>query len=274
MEWSKLKNMIIALLVITNLFLFSIVLTQELQEDNQEQMARTSALEFLAEQGIQVAEEQVPQEIQLIPQQVTWNREEEASQAQKILGPLSIESLGGDILRYYSDKGELRFYSNGEFSGNFPLGAFPHAEQSPEEHGAALLQSFGFSSRLLSVQSQGDTTLLLFQQLLHDIPLIQCEAQLVYQQGSLVEISQGKRMEGTLTPHLTPPITVATALMNFSTQLQVLGDVCSQISNIQTCYLMTTTLSAPGLLTPVWHITTDTGEYYLNTLTGALQRVA
>ncbi len=272
MEWPKLKNMILTLLLITNVFLFVLVLTQEMREEGQEQQARETAIAFLTDRGIWVDKEEVPTEITLIPQQITWNRLAEPQYGETLLGQVESEDLGGEIRRYFNANGELRFYSNGEFSGQFVSGFLPLEGKSEEAHGIKILQLLGVSAELRSVWEEEEDLFVLFQQMEEGIPLIGCEQLLVYRQDSLVEISQGRKVEGSYMPLLDPPITVATALLYFYTELQVLGDVCSEIVSIQDCYVLSTTLSAPALLTPAWYLVTDTGAYYLNTLTGELTR--
>lgn len=272
MEWPKLKNMILALLLITNLALLSIVLSQEVQEDGQEQQARTTALDFLSDRGIVFQEEQIPTQIPLPAQELAWDRSQEEAQATQLLGAVSQESLGGDILRYHSPQGELRFYTNGEYSGSFDPQLFPCGDQDIPSHGLDFLGQLDIQGDFLYQQNQGGQTVAVFQQSLDQIPLIDCLSTLIYQGGSLVEIAQSRRVQGSLSPQPQAPITVATALMTFYAQLQVLGDVCSEIVAIQPCYWVTSSLTAPGLLTPSWHILTDTGGYYLNNITGELIR--
>lgn len=272
MEWPKLKNMILVLLLITNFFLLAIIFSQEVQEDGQEQKTRQSALLFLADRGIAISEENVPTQSNLLPQQITWDRSQETGQATALLGKITSDSLGGDIISYHSPLGELRCYSNGEVAGHFPPASFPLEGEDPTTHGADILKKLGVDNLFLHQEEVEDGVLLYFVQTLEEIPLIDCTFILLYQQDSLVEIVQGRRLQGTMTPQLQPCLSVASSLMNFYTQLQVLGDVCSQVVDITPCYWVTASLATPGLLTPMWHITTDTGAYYLNTLTGELDR--
>ena len=63
--------------------------------------------------------------------------------------------------------------------------------------------------------------------------------------------------------------------MDAFTGLNRLGDVCSQILHIQSSYVSLSTLHGSTMtLRPVWHITTDTGVYQLDTVSGQLSRSA
>jgi len=49
--------------------------------------------------------------------------------------------------------------------------------------------------------------------------------------------------------------------------------VCSRVDEIVPGYLSATSLSRQMELTPVWRITTDTGAYQLDLVSGELERV-
>ena len=66
---------------------------------------------------------------------------------------------------------------------------------------------------------------------------------------------------------------MASALFQFYHGVTALGDVCSGIDSITEGYLNPLPNGAgPSDLVPVWSISTDTGAYLLNTLTGELSR--
>ena len=69
-------------------------------------------------------------------------------------------------------------------------------------------------------------------------------------------------------------ISVATALIRFFNGVGALGDVCNRIDAIEPGYVAAASLSGPILLTPVWRVTTDTGAYQLDTVTGGVTRVS
>ena len=69
-------------------------------------------------------------------------------------------------------------------------------------------------------------------------------------------------------------VTVATALISFLNGVGALGDVCNHIDAVEQGYSAAASLSGPILLTPVWRVTTDTGAYQLDTVTGGVTRVS
>ena len=68
MPWTKLKNIILLILVLTNLFLLALVVSQSLQNSRQNSQTREHTILFLSERGVEVSEESIPQSIELLPQ--------------------------------------------------------------------------------------------------------------------------------------------------------------------------------------------------------------
>ena len=69
-------------------------------------------------------------------------------------------------------------------------------------------------------------------------------------------------------------VSVATALIDFINGVSALGDVCNCLDDIQPGYVTAVSLSSPTVLTPVWRVSTDIGDYQLDTVTGGVTRVS
>jgi hypothetical protein len=114
----------------------------------------------------------------------------------------------------------------------------------------------------------------LVRQIWSGVPLFTQQVTLICEQGCLTALTGGRRLVGEPAADSSrTPITTATALIDFFNGLNALGDVCSSIDRIDPGYVSAATLSGPITLTPVWRITTDTGAYQLDMITGALTRV-
>ena len=64
------------------------------------------------------------------------------------------------------------------------------------------------------------------------------------------------------------------ALMRFLEIVRSEGLICSRLDALTPGYLMNVTVSGESTLTPVWHIETDTGELYINALSGKTETVS
>lgn len=270
MEWPKLKNIILIILVLTNLFLLGFVVQRELQDSSLQRKTLENAIQFLANKGVEVAEGQVPDRITLLPQTVERDLEREGVLAVQLLGgSVRVEAPGGGVYRYYNENGTLQFHNDGVFSGEFLPGTLPVGEDW-EAGCLALLAKLDFEGELLET----DGTRLTFRQLWAGQPLFNQQVTLELQDGCLVAMTAGRRLMGEpVEDTARQTITVATALIDFLNGVNALGDVCSRIDGIETGYVSAASLTGPMTLTPVWRVSTDTGAYQLDMVTGVLSRV-
>ena len=270
MAWSKLKNIIILMLLGVNLMLAGLALFYWQREAVSQKTAMENAVAILEEQGVSL--ETKLEEMSLPVMAVQRDQAREDVLAAALLGEADKEDRGAGVYRYTSDRGMIQFHSNGEFSAAFPAGAFLLEGQAPEEHALDMLELLDFQGQVLSVrEKEGITTVVVCQQF-NGTPLLSCQAVLEYEGGCLIAIAQGRRLNGTPYPDMEAerPISAASALIRFVNGVRELGDVSKTITRVEESYLLSSTLTGPARMTPVWYITTDTGSYQLNGLTGDL----
>ena len=271
MEWSKLKNIIILILLLANLFLLLMVGTQQRNSAQQQEQAVSEALAVLERNGIHLERAAIPDGIALPPLTVTRDRESEAALAAELLGICTVSDLGGGRHLYESDLGQAEFRSNGNFSFLFSAGAHTASlTEGQQAHALATMARIGFSGNPVSHTESGQQTLFTLRQIYQDFPIFSCHVTLEYEGFDLHSIT-GQRLMGTPTTESGSTfITVPTALLRILNGITGLGDICSEITAITPGYLLSSTDTVRMI--PVWQVTTDTGTYTLNTLTGALDR--
>ncbi len=271
MPWSKLKNIILAILAATNLCLLLLVAGQALQSGRMRVQARENAILFLQSRGVEVDESIIPLSMDLLP--LTAERDiegEEHSAALLLQGSVTAESRGGEVYRYFNNKGSVQFHSDGTFSALldpacFPLGADRAADC------LALMETVGLSGIILEESSHE----LLFRQTWNGSPLFTQQVTLICRDNGLSAITAGRQLVSKPQEDTSrQTISVATALIDFLNGVSALGDVCNCIDAIEPGYVSAASLSGPIILTPVWRVTTDTGAYQLDTVTGGVTRVS
>ena len=135
---------------------------------------------------------------------------------------------------------------------------------------ADLMERMGFQGKVL--EENGDS--FLFRQTWEGWPLFSQQVTLVCEGDRLAAVTAGRQLAGKSREDTgRRTITVATALVDFFNGVGALGDVCNRIDAIEPGYAASTSLSGPILLTPVWRVTTDTGAYQLDNVTGGVTRV-
>lgn len=271
MPWSRMKHIILAILAITNLALLVLVGGQAIQGSRLLSQARENSIQFLRNRGVEVDDAVIPQSMDLRPQRLERDLAGEERAAAALLGgPVSTESRGGEVYRYFNAKGSVQFHSDGTFSAQMEEGAFPLGDDRAAGC-AALMDRMGIQGSILS--EEGDE--LTFRQAWTGVPLFTHQVTMVCQGNGLAAITSGRQLVGKPQEDASrEAVSVATALINFFNGVGALGDVCNRIDAIEPGYAAAASLSGPILLTPVWRVTTDTGAYQLDTVTGGVTRVS
>lgn len=273
MEWSKLKNIIILILLLANLFLLVMVGTQERDSARYREQAITDAVGVLERNGIRLDRTHVPEELKLTPLTVEREQEAEAALAAAWLGECEHSDLGSGRHAYQSAQGWAEFRSNGSFSVTFHDGSRQVEKSGGEEaYALALLKEAGLTGETVSRKENGGAVTLTLRQTWQGLPVYSCEITLEYVDGSLRSIA-GQRLMGTPQSggDKTELISVPTALLRVLNGINDLGDICNEITAMTPGYLLTASADGTRLI-PMWYVTTDTGAYSLNALTGVLER--
>ena len=270
MPWSKLKNIILMILLVTNLCLLVLVGGQEIQNSRLKSRAREDTIQLIRGRGVQVEENLIPQSMTLRPQTVQRDLDWEERTAAALLGtPVVAESRGGEVYRYFNPKGYVQFHSDGAFSAQLNPSDFPLGEDR-RQGCLELMENMGLKGVILDETEDA----LLFRQTWEGKPLFSQQVTMVCREGGLASITAGRQLVGR--PQEDPTrhtISIATALIEFVNGVSALGDVCNRIDGIEEGFVTAASLSGPTVLTPVWRVTTDTGAYQLDTVTGGVTRV-
>lgn len=275
MEGAKIKNIVIVILLLLNVFLLFLVGGLRFENSHSHETARDSAIQVVRNAGIQLEESTVPREMALERMQAVRDLTREQELAVALLGgEVSVEARGGEVYRYQNGSGWIQFHSTGEFAAEFQPNMFPLEGQSADVHGANLLQKLDFQGQVLEddvTQGKGSIT---FRQSWQQILLLGCQVTLDYRDGCLLSMTNGRRLLGEPreSTQEETPISVATALMWLYNGLKDLGDIYTHIERIEPAYTMTVSLSGPARLTPVWYVRTNTGTYQMDTQTGQISR--
>ncbi len=271
MEWSKLKNIILILLVITNFFLLILVGSQELNVVQTQSSARADALRLAEKNSISMSRDRLPRDITLPVFSISKNPEEPEG-LRTLLGEITPQSLGGSGFLYIGEKGEAQFRSRGEMLLQFLPNVY-FTDGNPAPHAEKILSLLGIETQILGVETLSDHQLVVYLiQTVDQIPIYPCILQATYMDGSLTMIS-GTRLPGSPVRIQAQELSAVTGLLRFLELLGETGDICSTITAMTASYQMTTGLSTPAALTPVWYFETDTGSYLLNMTTSELQKI-
>lgn len=275
MEWSKLKNIIILILLAANLFLLIMAGVQQRDSVQYQEQAVQDVLTVLERNGIAVAPGIIPEQMSLSSMTVQRERELETELAQTLLGDCTLSDLGGGRYSYQSAVGSAEFRSNGNFSIIFPDGLdLAEGTENAAAHAVALASGIGLSGTVAQqVPAEDGGVNVVLYQTWKNIPVYSCQITLEYRDAALWSVS-GQRLMGEPQMAGTQEqlLSVPTVLMRALNGINDLGDICSEITRLTPGYQMANPAEGTRM-EPVWYIETDTGAYQLNAITGILERM-
>ena len=274
MEWYRLKNIIILILLLLNGFLLVLVAVRLNEAAQYDRAALEQTVAVLAARGIEVDPDGLSKPGELPPLSVERDLDAERRLARALLDEaVEADNRGGGLYLYRGTLGEVSVRAGGELSA--ALADSPAWDAAdPESHAAALLNKMGVSARLLGGSARGSRTAVRFRQLWNGVPVFSCEVELVYENGRL------RSLQGTLltavqgTEEAGGILSLPTALLRFFDEVTATGDVCSAIRSMEAGYrIVSQPLSGGVRLTAVWLVSSNTADYYLDGATGALTRL-
>lgn len=266
MEWSKIKNIILLMLTLVNVFLLVLVTGRESVSSQYQAEARLDVVNLLLAQGIAVDIEELPQEMTLSPLTIVRDDWEELSPVGTLLGELEPDAVG-EV--YRGTYGTGRFSADGGFSVMLEAGAYPLEEGADAQQVAMeALEAMGLEAVVLEYkESEG---IVVAQQLWENAPVFNVQTVLRFEAGSLLEL-RGVRVVGEATVQEgQTPLTVATVLLNFLAYLQDTGTICREIHSMTAGYQLSAAQISPVYLTPIWEIIADGVTYEVDALSGTV----
>lgn len=267
MRWSKIKNIIILLLLLVNGFLLAQVGLRTWRSQYAQRETRERMVEILERNDVAFLPQEVPGALELSGRRVTLAPAGEA-EAAALVGPISGRETLGTRTTYRGPKGTVTVSTSGEVEVLFSPGAYP-LEDDLSAQGLELLSTLGVQARQTGRREEGELVHLTYIQLWGGIPVPDWTAVLVSGEKDLESLTL-RRLAGA--EELLPDqetLDAATALTRLLDELnRGEGYVCSQISAIYPGYLP----SGTGVLTltPAWFIETDTWRFVVDGYTGVV----
>lgn len=249
MRSSKIKNIIILMLLLVNAALLALVgarswRSRQAQRETGERMAAV-----LEQNGVEFLPPEVPGALDLVPRRVRVLPLEEAG-AQTLLGKVARAEAGRSRTVFTGDNGTVTTTAGGDVEAVFPLDA-----GLDEAAGLVMLEALGVEMEERERLSEAGVTTVRGCRLWEGVPVPEAEVVLTL---------QGEALTGLRFRHLAAEeepaaagetITAATALARFLEELNQGGYVCSQVREIYPGYAVSgaTVLT----LTPTWYVETD-----------------
>lgn len=275
MATSKIKNLMICILIFVNLFLLGLLAADWLQTQRTEQMSMQAIQTILENNGITMEQIAVPRSERICSYAASRDFLKEESLVESLLGRVSTkQDQGGNIMYYIGEKGEGSFRGTGDFEILLNNNAVPISGDTVNT-ARSLLRKMGVKAEFspeLSTQSGGTYTTVVMRCFYEDMPVVNGYIHFVFTSQFLMMVTGTRFLDVQQVDTSVPILDETTLLTRFTGIVKRNGYVCNELKDITVVYLYTPDTSG-GKLTPLWEIQTDAGIFYLNMTTGDEQPV-
>lgn len=265
MDRFRLKNIIILILALLNGFLlFSMAQRRASEREafhrTAEQLVALFAGDGMTLDAGAISRDDPPDGVAL-----TRDAALEARAAAFLLGDSPASSdQGGGIFHYAGAAGEALFRSSGGFEASGVLAEGDGAA----EFCRAFCREFSYEPP--GALPEGGSGVLTAAGTYGGLTVFNCTVTFTVEDGVLTAVS-GTLLPrtGTAAPGEEPPLSAAGALTAFQRMRRESAAVASTVTDTRLCYELQNSGAAMSLA-PAWRVVTDTEDYYVNCLTGAV----
>ncbi len=267
MPVSKLKNIIILVLLLADLILLGLLVPHQLTQERERYELRQSLSDLYETGGIRLAPEAIPKAVPLYAIQLAENSSDQLRAAKALLGEQMVAEADSTrhLSSFQSRLGTCSMGRDGSFRAEL--------KEVPAKTAMQTLEEMGFQWQKLSEAAAmtDEKEQITATQSVLGVPVFSGGLTMTFAHGQLTAVD-GSFFFGTSEPVRVSKescISEADALIAFLAARYELGWVGEEIYSMEQGYLRSETASASAVqLTPVWCLKTDSGTFYIDGLTG------
>lgn len=275
MDNSRVKNFVIILLALVNVFLLVIVISSA-REELKAEIYRMEALEsVLSENGIVLNSDiELPDKIPPLLS-IMRDMKTERNLVSDLIGKCTGEDQGGNIYFYSGNNGQAKFRGTGEFELLLNSGVIPKG-RNPVSAAKTAMKKMGIECSSIEpvVSNDGDNTTVTLFCSWEGTPIYNAPINFYFTSDYLMIITGTRPLDTKYSVQSSENYSDGvTVLMNFLESIRQTGDVCSEINDLKIVYYLSSAVSGDCTLRPVWCVQTDSGAYYINAQTGKAENI-
>ncbi|NCB51570.1 MAG: hypothetical protein EOM54_06790 [Clostridia bacterium] len=277
MDNSKIKNLIILILLIVNVFLLAVMGVDKVRNDRIRKEAVEGVVSIMASKGIEVSDDVNLSFAGLDVLSAARDLKAEKRRISAVLGKVSVDDLGANILYYQGEYGQAEFRGSGSFDILMNEGAVS-VDSDAEATARNFLKKLGISAMKGENSAEVDfsdgagTVVLSCRS--GQTEIINCKVTFTFQRSSLIVVTGTRPLDDVSADVSGDELDFPTVLMHFMDIVSSSGHIFSELKDAELCYMQNASVSGTGVLTPVWRLVTDAGEFYINGLTGKQETVS
>ena len=271
MESSKIKNILIAILLFVNLGLLGLIWNDHQQSRENTRQAMESLERVFANRGISMEQVDLPENSALMTYGMSRDLDREQKLVEQVLGTVTVEDQGGNIMYYYGEKGQASFRGTGDFEILFSDGAVT-GEEDPAATAKKMLRKMGIQAKIATSGQEKDSDTVTATAIYGDSPVMNSQIRFHFAGNELLKIEGQRILDTVQTETDTKALDAATLMTRFLGVLDRSDSVCSEIRSVRNVWLYLPDATG-GRLQPVCEIQTNGKSFYLNVSTGEEQPV-
>ncbi len=256
METVRLKNIVIIILALLNLFLLSLIVSNQVRTARAAQETREQIFLLFEKNNIALSPETAKKDIRADTLVFVRDTEAEKTFAESFLGPCTWTNEGGGIHSYASSTGVASFHT----TASFDISTIGLPVDSPKEFAAEICRKFDYTDLIADLTEGGNGTVTATKYL-KGSPVLNASLLFTFSQGKLLSVSGTYLSSCESLPDGEVSLSATDALTDFVDHTVNNGLICNELLEMKTAYVLHTT--ANGIqLTPVWLLRADTFRCY------------
>lgn len=266
MDSRKLERILLLILVLLNVFLLAVVLTDRAQTRRSESETAARLEARLQEDGITAADGALV--IRTAPPKCTLSRDMAAEERlmNQLIGTAQVLDQGGNIFFYSGSRGQALLRGSGEIDALFQSSAV-QMHTSAERTALRLLQRSGIHA-VAAAGNDPDGDSAEFTCTLDGFPVYNAVLRFSFVDGSLNMLTGTRVFDSAVKETDAGLLDSVSVLIRFVELVRAEGYICSRIDAVEPGYLQTVTRSGEAALAPVWRIETDAGAFVIDAESG------
>ena len=267
MPASKIKNLIIIILVIANLLLLALVLPAQRERAQQERQEKEQIAALFAGAGVTLETADVPNTQALYPMEIVCSKDAQLAAAAALLGEPVTQTQHTYSVELFGDFGRCTLEDSGMLEAAF---SGTTAAESVLEDAQTRLKKTALDCTALQLSEDGQTASAYLR--VSGAPIFTDPATFTYENGALIRFTALLAVPRTaVRTDKTPGISAQDALIAFYGSRMETGWVGSRITGMTQGYTAKAAVLEQTLaLTPCWRIETDTGAFLVDGITAAV----
>jgi hypothetical protein len=263
MDTRRVKNCIILVLLLLNAFLLVITISDIAGDRAAAARESQELLRYITGAGITVRAEEKLNQKPLNIVSLFRDLDKESLAVASLLKNTSSEYLGGNIYRYYGDKGEATFRGTGAFDILFRGTGLP-LKGSKEKTARSVMDKLGIKTDpayCVTTETAANAETVTLRCMWEGVPVFDRTIDFTFMGDYLLLVSGTRILDDRLKTTAETGFSLSTATAKFIGEVRASGKICSEITDIAAGYETSAALSGDSSLIPVWRFITDAGEY-------------